>query len=104
MDEGLIHRIMTFAINYDLGIENTFRMIDIFSGCMSNVKSIYMKVPVIECYKSIKGRDRHEVEMDNFDDEKLLKFLNDYELYSDAIVKKYGHPIITRDKYEELKH
>lgn len=102
MDEGIIHRIMTFAINYDINIEDTLRLVDVFSDCMCNVKSFYLKEPVALCFQSIKQRNRHESEMDEMEDEKLIIFLNEYEQYSEAIEKRYGHLIITRENFKDL--
>jgi len=103
MDEGIFHRIMTFAINYNIGIEDTLSITEVFSDCMVGVKSLYLKVPADECFKSIKRRNRHESEMDELDDKKLREFLSKYENYSEAIYARYGHTIITRENFEELK-
>lgn len=102
MDEGILHRIITFSINYNLGIEKAIKIFALFNDCTGGVKSFYLKVPIDECFKSIKKRNRHESEMDEMEDDKLWIFLQEYESYCNAISKKYGHYIITRDSYREL--
>lgn len=103
MDEGLIHRIITMAVNFGLTEDDVLALIDLFEPCMRGVRSFYLDVPAEECLRSIMARDRHECEMDEFNKDTLKKYLRDYECYCLAICKSYQHKVITRENYEVMR-
>lgn len=103
MDEGLIHRIITMAVNFGVSDEDTYALVDLFKSYLKNIRCLYLDVPIEECMKSIFLRDRHKCEMDEFDDETLLRYLKDYKHYCKAICDKYKHEIITRENYEIIR-
>lgn len=103
MDEGLIHRIITMAVNFGLSDEDVFTLIDLFEPCMRNVRSFYLNISAEDCMRSILARDRHECEMDEFDEDILLKYLKSYEHYCLTICEKYHHMVVTRENYEVMR-
>lgn len=103
MDEGLIHRIVSFAVNYNFSIEQTFLIIDLFEKYLKKSTVIYLDVNIKDCLNGIKKRDRHICEMDELKDKTLEQYLNHFKIYFDAIYHRYGHMKITRENYKELK-
>lgn len=103
MDEGIIHRIVSFAVNYNIPIEQTFLIINLFEKYLKNSVIIYLDVNVNDCLNGIKKRNRHICEMDELKGEKLKQYLNSFKIYFDAIYHKYSHIKITRENYKELK-
>lgn len=103
MDEGYIQRIVAMAVNYGISIEDTFHIIDIIRKVIPYTYTFYLYYDAEACFQSIKGRNRHEVEMDELDDEMLMKFLKQYEVYFRLISKKYHYPKITREEYSSLE-
>lgn len=103
MDEGIIHRLVSLAVNYALSIEQLMELMDIFQDYLNFVEVIYLKVGIEECMDSIRKRNRHKVEMDELSDNDLRHLLSDYQKCFDAINKKYEYITVTRNDYEHLE-
>lgn len=103
MDEGIIHRIVTFAVNYNLPIEQTCLLIDLFENHLKKALIVYLDVKTIDCISGIQNRNRHNCEMDELKGEKLFHYLNCFKRYFDIIYYKYGHVKINRENYKKLK-
>lgn len=101
MDEGLMHRILTMAVNYKISDKDVLDLVKIFSDVMNKIDCRYLDVPVNECFESIRKRNRHECEMDEFDDRTLNSYLLDFEHYCQLVNKKYNHKRIIRNDNEE---
>ncbi len=102
MDEGIIHRVISFAINYNIGADRVPLILDVLRESMKDVRSYYLKASVSECFQSVRKRNRHICEMDELDDERLLDFLKRYESYCEAVREKCHSGTVTRENYEEL--
>jgi len=103
MDEGIIHRIVGFAVNYELTIEKTIQLVEVFRAYIDLATVVYLDVPEDECFKSIKSRNRHEHDMDELDDGALRNYLTSYKQYFEKIYQQYGFMRITRNDYERIK-
>lgn len=97
VDEGIIHRIVTMAVNYQLNIKIVFRIADLLQKYLKGVNIYYLDVPIENCIESIRKRDRHESAMDEFNEVILEKFLKSYKFYFDEITKRYGYKKIERN-------
>lgn len=96
MDEGLIHRILTMAVNYRILDNDVLELLNLFSNELSKVECAFLQVPISICFESIRKRNRHECEMDEFDDNTLCEYLRDFEHYCHLVCKEYDHRIVYR--------
>ena len=103
MDEGIIHRLTSMAVNYDLSVDLLLGLLDLFQEYLKPIKVFYLDVGIEECLESIQKRNRHEFEMDALSGEKLFYFLSNYQKYFDAINRKYKYEVVTRDNYEDIR-
>lgn len=103
MDEGLIHRIISMAVNYGVSDQDLFALIDLFDSVMKKVKSFYLNVSLDDCLQAISFRNRHECEMDELNEDQLLAYLRAYEHCCRIICNKYQHVIITRNYYRDMR-
>lgn len=103
MDEGIIHRLVSLAVNYALPIEQLMELMDIFQDYLNFAEVIYLNASIEECMDSIRKRNRHKVEMDELSDNDLRHLLSDYQKCFDAINKKYEYITVTRNDYEHLE-
>lgn len=103
LDEGIIHRVVSFAVNYNLELDVVLKITDIVIPYLKLVNCFYLDCDVQECFSSIKSRNRHFCEMDELDDTKLIAFLSAYKVYFNAIQEKYHFPVITRENISELE-
>lgn len=101
LDEGIIHKLVSFAVNYGFPVETVMELLELFRGSLEGVHVIYLNVPLDECLKSIRKRDRHECEMDELDDAQLRRFLGAYQNYFSAINERYGHETVNRSLLHE---
>ena len=103
MDEGLIHRIISMAVNYGVSDQDLFALIDLFDSVMKKVRSFYLNVSLDDCLQAISLRNRHECEMDELNEDQLLAYLRAYEHCCGIICNKYQHVIITRNYYRDMR-
>ena len=103
MDEGIVHRLVSFAVNYDLPVESVLAMVDTFRDYLMNVEVFYLDTDIEKCVESIQKRNRHGYKMDELTGDKLYCFVNNYRKYFDVITREYSYRTVTRDHYEEIK-
>lgn len=103
MAEGLVHRVVSMAVNFGWNADVIDRLMMILSGDMKDVKPFYLKVDIETCFSSIKQRNRHETQMDELDDNELKEFLCAYHNLFNHITEHYHFTEITRDNYASLK-
>lgn len=103
MDEGIIHRIVSFAVNYNLTIEQVFLIINLFKKQLNRSFIVYLDVDINICLDGIQNRKRHICEMDELSKEKLECYLYSYKHYFDIINTKYNHIKINREHEEKLE-
>ena len=97
MDEGLIHRVVTMAVNYKFSDSDLLAVLNVFSDLICKIECEFLDVPVDLCFESIRNRNRHECEMDEFDDVILREYLSDFDHYCRLVCIEYGHESIYRD-------
>lgn len=103
MAEGIVHRVISMAVNFGWETDVIDSIMESLSDIMNKVTPFYLEVNVNTCFESIKKRNRHENQMDELDDQKLLKFLKAYYDDFEYITEKYGFIRICRDDYKMLK-
>lgn len=104
MDEGIIHRIVSFSVNYNVDLEVFDEIVKIFTPYLSNVKIVYLDVDIDECIDSIKKRNRHDCKMDEMSKDLLDEYLKKYRFYFDYIMSKYNFiSRITREDYRKVQ-
>lgn len=103
MAEGLVHRVVSTAVNFSWNSEIVESLIDTLSDYMTNVVPIYLDVDQITCFQSIRARNRHENDMDELSDKDLVKFLESYKVLFDCIVKSKSYLTVTRDDYYKIR-
>lgn len=103
MAEGLIHRIVSMAVNFGWGEEIVDRIIDTISNLLGNVSPVYLYVDPEVCFESAKERNRHDTEMDELQDDKLKSYIHDFKRLFDHITVKYQYIKITREDYSALE-
>ena len=103
MDEGLIHRIVTMAVNYGVSDNDFLALLKIFESMINNARCFYLKISTESAFQAIRQRNRHKCEMDEFNDDQLMNYLKSYEHYFQVVHSYYGHNIVTRDNYEIMR-
>lgn len=103
LDEGIIHRIVTFAVNYNLESDTVLKILDIVIPYLSSINVFYLDCDVQDCLSSIKTRNRHFCEMDELNELELHNFLLSYKFYFELVQDKYHFPTITRNSIFELE-
>lgn len=103
MDEGIIHRIVSFAVNFSLSQDVVCDMLLLVQPYLKDIKLVYLDVDAKTCFKSIKERNRHECEMDEFEDATLMEFLEEYKKCFDYVSNVCECTRITRDNYKGLE-
>lgn len=103
MDEGLIHRILGFVVNYDLSSKTLIDLMECLEPYINLSKAACLDTTVDDCFQSIRSRDRHECEMDEMDDETLKKYLSDFQDRIMTINQRYNYLQVTRDNYEGIR-
>ena len=103
MAEGLVHRVVSTAVNFSWNSEIVELLIDALADYMTNVVPIYLNVDQTTCFQSIKARNRHENEMDELSDTDLVKFLEAYKALFDCIAKSKSYLTVNRDDYYKIR-
>ena len=103
MDEGIIHRTVTLAVNYGLSDHDFFTLIGIFGPVIKQIKCFYLEISLQDAFRAIRKRNRHECEMDEFDDDELIQYLKAYEHYFRLVHNHFNHNIVTRNNYEIMR-
>lgn len=103
MDEGIVHRVVAFAVNYNLSIGQMESILETLEKYIERAHVFFLDVEIEECLHSIKSRNRHQAEMDEFNDETLKDFLQCYMKYFRAINSRHDFIHITRNHLEPIK-
>lgn len=103
MAEGLIHRIVSMAVNFGYTEETVYKLLACLKAVMINVKPVYLDVPISICFEGIKNRNRHECEMDELNDKMLMAYLESYRHLFECITDEYGYMKITRNSISVLE-
>ena len=102
IDEGLIHRIITMCINYEIPKEKAKQIIEAIHDNLKEVKPYFMDTPVNICYESIIIRNRHEASIDSLRGESLMALLQSYYEYCSYIADEFGYERIKRENAKEV--
>lgn len=97
MDEGVVHRVISMCINYEINKERCCKIIESLSYVIKDVKVIFLNVSKDDCLKSIIKRDRHKYSIDELEGEILNTFLSSYEEYCYCVSDTFKFEQINRD-------
>lgn len=103
MAEGLVHRVVSMAVNFGWNSDVVDRIMLVLSDEMKDVHPFYLEVDVETCFRSIKERNRHETQMDELDDKDLRSFLKEYEKLFSYVTDNYNFEKVTRDDYRPIE-
>ena len=103
MAEGLIHRVVSMAVNFGWNEAIVDQIINALFTQPIEVKPVYLVVDPNICFESAKFRNRHDTEMDELSDDLLRNYILDFKKYFDHITNKYHFLKITRDDYSALE-
>ena len=103
MDEGIIHRVISLAVNYNLEIGEIKNLLRILEPYISRANIFFLDVPEKVCFKSVHERKRKDCEMDFFDDATMIKYIQAYSKYFNFVCDFYRYQRITREKYSVLE-
>lgn len=95
MDEGIVHRIITLILNYELTADLLCPLTALFEDALSGVDVIYLDVPVNECLRRIHFRARKECALDMTGDDALVEYLQRYKELADLWKKDHSCTVIT---------
>ncbi|MGT2910905.1 hypothetical protein ACVR1I_04210 [Streptococcus cameli] len=96
LDEGLVQRIISLAINFGLSNEKTIELIAFFEPLLKEVKVVSVSLSFEELWDSIKKRGRKESKMDYFDDATLGAFVRRYIELCEVVTSTFKFEEITR--------
>lgn len=99
LDEGIIQRVVSLGVNYNLDKKDIFNIITIFRNLLFDTEVIFVKISVYEAYDAIKERNRKESKMDFFDESTLLQYLQNYKEICEDISEKFGFTVIQRSQF-----
>lgn len=102
LDEGIIQRIISFGINYELSTKTIIQIIDLFKENIEDVRVIYVYLSVPDIIDSIKKRNRKESKMDFFDENVLINFVTTYEQVCNDVAEYFNFQRITRIDFEHF--
>lgn len=101
LDEGLLQRAVTIAINYGLSKSDFTKLIRILEKHIDS--TVYLKITCDDAFSSIRHRNRHVCIMDDLSDEKLKKFLRKYYDLCECVSEQIHLTILHRNDPENLK-
>lgn len=104
MDEGIVQRVVAFAVNYGMSAEQMLSLLNVFKKYIEKATVIYYDVEMTVCLNSIKIRNRHQCEMDTLDDSRLYYFMQCYAFYFNVINLHYRFIRCTRHDICILKN
>lgn len=102
LDEGLVQRIISLGINYELSVEKIIQIINLFSSIVKKQKVIYIYSSIGDILIGIKDRNRKEAKMDFFDDDVLIEFVSRYEYVCNRVAKYFNFQSITREDFDRF--
>lgn len=102
LDEGLVQRIISFSVNYNLSEAKTVELVAMFEDLLQTIKVVSIELPVASIIDSIKDRGRKESKMDYFEEEVLETFVQQYVHLCSVLTKRFGFESITRDDFDRF--
>ena len=97
MDEGIVHRVISMCINYNIEKEICGQIIRKLAFAIENVQVYFLDVSKAICWESIKARNRHLHSIDELSDDRLDMFLDSYSEYCHYVFDMFGFKRMTRD-------
>lgn len=102
LDEGLVHRIISLGVNYNLPNESVIKIISLFQNLLLNRRVISITLEKTSIIESIKQRNRKISKMDFFEDGVLVDFIEHYIELCQVVTDHFNFEEITRDHFEEF--
>lgn len=76
-DEGLLQRIATLAVQYEVSIEELMK---VYHTEKHLEDTRFLEISTNVAFGNIKSRNRHDCEMDEMNDDMLKNYLNDFDV------------------------
>lgn len=102
LDEGLVHRIISLGVNYNLSTEKVIEIISFFQPILKNVDVIFISASINEILESIRLRNRKESKMDYFNEYKLEKFVKKYDMICHEVATYFNFREIRRQEIDDF--
>ena len=102
LDEGIVQRTISFAINYDLDGQTIIKILESFESLFQTTDVIFVEISSEEAFKSIKERNRKESKMDFFSDETLLDYLKEYEVVCKEIAEHFHFKTLHKNDFRQF--
>lgn len=102
IEEGLVHRAISLAVNYQIPKEILYELIVVFHGVSRNVKTFYLDESVEVCIEAIKIRNRKACNMDQLSGDMLRKYLETFHDYCEYVNSCLGNDRISRANAKEI--
>ena len=102
LDEGIVQRTISFAINYDLDGQTIIKILESFESLFQTTDVIFVEISSEEAFKSIKERNRKESKMDFFSDETLLDYLKEYEVVCKEIAEHFHFKTLHKNDFGQF--
>ncbi|HGA1275787.1 TPA: hypothetical protein ACIRHI_002014, partial [Streptococcus suis] len=99
LDEGLVQRVVSMGINFQLSKNIILGLIELFSLPLSDVKVVFISMDKSKILRSIQERGRKESKMDYFEDDKLTNFVEQYIEVCQFIAESFHFETITRSDF-----
>lgn len=100
LDEGLIQRIISLSINYNISDESTLEIIKFFKPLLTHVKVVSIYLSQEDLLKSIKLRNRKESKMDFLEETVLEDFIQKYVRLCRIVTQNFHFEEITREDFD----
>ncbi|NQK45296.1 hypothetical protein HO505_05100 [Streptococcus suis] len=102
LDEGLVQRVVSMGINFQLSKNTILGLIELFSLPLSDVKVVFISMDKSKILRSIQERGRKESKMDYFEDDKLTNFVEQYIEVCQFIAESFHFETITRSDFSKF--
>ncbi|MCC8101277.1 MAG: hypothetical protein LIP11_03140 [Clostridiales bacterium] len=96
MDEGIVHRVISFCIDQNLPRETAVDIIASLSRELEPVKVFYLDTPPSVCYEAILKRGRKQATIDFLNKEEIAVMLDEYYEYCEFVDNWFGFERISR--------
>ena len=97
VDEGVIHRIITYTIAFNLDEKKMLLMIKMFIDAIDDINITYLCSTPTQSYEAIKKRDRHECSFDELDDDEIYAYLERYYSLADIVLTNFRSKIFVME-------
>lgn len=102
LDEGLIQRIISFSINFEVGEDDTKKIVSIFKPSLKNTRVVYIDCNRDQLFYSIEKRSRKIALMDFLNQETLIRYVDEYLDRCIYILNHFNFEFITRDCFDDF--